>query len=59
METKAIEVYSKRAAETNDAKEKELYLWLADWEKGHHKILNNLNEELKQSIWFDNQFWPF
>jgi rubrerythrin len=59
METKAIEVYSGRAAETNDPNEKELFLWLAEWEKGHHKILNDLNEELKQSIWFDNQFWPF
>lgn len=59
METKAIEVYSLRAAETTDQNEKELFLWLADWEKGHHKILNDLNEELKQSIWFDNQFWPF
>jgi rubrerythrin len=59
METKAIEVYSKRAGETTDQNEKELFLWLADWEKGHHKILNDLNEELKQSIWFDNQFWPF
>lgn len=59
METKAIEIYSARAAETTDPKEKELFLWLADWEKGHHKILNDLNEELKQSIWFDNKFWPF
>jgi rubrerythrin len=59
METKAIEVYSNRAAETKDQNEKDLFLWLADWEKGHHKILNDLNEELKQSIWFDNQFWPF
>jgi rubrerythrin len=59
METKAIEVYTQRAAETTDQNEKELFLWLADWEKGHHKILNDLNEELKQSIWFDNQFWPF
>ena len=59
METKAIEVYSTRAAETTDLNEKELFLWLADWEKGHHKILNDLNEDLKQSIWFDNQFWPF
>jgi rubrerythrin len=59
METKAIEVYSARAAETENPVEKELFLWLAEWEKGHHKILNDLNEELKQSIWFDNQFWPF
>jgi len=59
METKAIEVYSQRAAETSDPNEKKLFLWLADWEKGHHKILNDLNEELKESIWFDNKFWPF
>lgn len=59
METKAIQVYTHRAAETTDPNEKELFLWLADWEKGHHKVLNDLNEELKQSIWFDNKFWPF
>ncbi len=59
METNAIKVYSERAHETTDINEQELFLWLADWEKGHHKILNDLNEELKQSIWFDNQFWPF
>ncbi|GAB1405298.1 MAG: ferritin family protein [Lentimicrobiaceae bacterium] len=59
METKAIEVYSKRASEAIDPNEKKLYQWLADWEKGHHKILHELNEELKQSIWFDNHFWPF
>lgn len=59
METKAIDVYSKRALEATDPNEKELYHWLADWEKGHHKILHELNEDLKQSIWFDNHFWPF
>ena len=59
METKAIDVYSKRALEATDVNEKELYRWLADWEKGHHKILHELNEELKESIWFDNHFWPF
>ena len=59
METKAIEVYQARANETTDPNEKELFLWLANWEKEHHKILNDLNEELKQSVWFDNQFWPF
>lgn len=59
METKAIEVYTKQAAEATDPNEKELFAWLADWEKGHHKILHELNEELKESIWYDNQFWPF
>ncbi|MCK9616215.1 MAG: ferritin family protein [Lentimicrobiaceae bacterium] len=59
METRAIEIYSKRAAETTDPHEKEMYLFLAEWEKGHHKILHELDEELKEKIWFDNQFWPF
>ncbi len=59
METKAIEVYSKQAAEATDPNEKELFAWLADWEKGHHKILHELNEQLKEDIWYDNQFWPF
>jgi rubrerythrin len=59
MENKAIEVYSNRALEASDESEKELYQFLADWEKSHLKILHELNEELKEKIWHDNQFWPF
>lgn len=59
METKAIEVYSNRAKESSDPVEKELFDFLANWEKSHHKILHELNEELKEKIWHDNQFWPF
>lgn len=59
FETRAVELYSKRATEAEDPNEKEMYRWLAEWESGHHKILYDLNEALKESIWFDNQFWPF
>lgn len=59
METKSIEVYSERAQAATDPNEKELYLWLADWEKGHHKLLVNLNKELTEKVWYDNNFWPF
>ncbi len=59
MEKRAIEIYSKQAENTDDPNEKELYKWLADWEKTHLKILNKLDEDLKEKIWFDNQFWPF
>lgn len=59
FELRAVKVYSDRAAETDDYKEKELYQILADWEKGHHELLENLNNELKEKIWNDNQFWPF
>lgn len=59
MENKAIELYTQRANESKDENEKKLYEWLADWEKGHHKILNDLNKELTEKIWYDNSFWPF
>jgi rubrerythrin len=59
MEKNAIEVYSQQAASSTDPNEKKLFSWLADWEKGHLKVLNDLDNELKEKIWFDNQFWPF
>jgi len=59
FEKKAIEIYAKRAAETEDPNEKELYTFLSDWEKTHLKILSDLDNELKEKVWFDNQFWPF
>ncbi len=59
MENKSVEAYAARAAETNDPNEKELFEWLANWEKGHHKLLIDLNRQLTEKIWYDNQFWPF
>jgi len=59
MENKSVEVYTKRAAETSDPNEKELFEWLANWEKGHHKLLIDLNKQLTEQVWYDNNFWPF
>lgn len=59
MENKAIKIYADQAEAATDPKEKELYQWLSDWEKTHHKILHQLDEDLKERIWNDNQFWPF
>jgi len=59
FEKRAIEIYSNRAAATDDPNEKELYTFLSEWEKTHLKILSDLDNELKEKIWFDNQFWPF
>ncbi len=59
MELKAIKLYSESAENANDADEKQLFKWLADWESGHHKILYELDRDLKERIWNDNQFWPF
>ncbi len=59
FENRAIKVYSERAEKADDPVEKEMYQMLADWEKGHHHLLYQLNEELKEQIWNDNNFWPF
>lgn len=59
MENKAIEVYSQRAASAEDPIEKSLFQWLADWERTHHKVLYDLDNELKERVWNDNHFWPF
>ena len=59
FETRAVKVYSDRAESATDPNEKEMYQMLADWEKGHHYWLHKINEELKEQIWFDNNFWPF
>lgn len=59
MEKKAIEVYSKQAEISTDPNEKKLYKWLAGWEQGHLKVLSELDNELRDKIWFDNHFWPF
>jgi rubrerythrin len=59
FENRAIEIYSKRAKEATDPNEKEMYQMLADWEKTHHQLLYQLNEDLKEQVWNDNNFWPF
>ncbi len=43
----------KISEEATDPNEKEMYIWLSDWEIGHHKILYDLNEALNESIWFE------
>jgi rubrerythrin len=59
MEKSAITLYSDRAAAANDPNEKALYQWLADWEKRHLHFLSEIDKELTEQIWYDNNFWPF
>ncbi|MHC1708113.1 MAG: ferritin family protein [Bacteroidales bacterium] len=59
FESKAIEYYTKMADQATDSNEKQMFEWLADWERGHHKVLFQMNQELMEKVWNDNQFWPF
>ncbi len=59
MENRAIAVYSEQADKTTDVEEKKFYKWLANWEKGHYRILFELNQELIEKVWENQNFWPF
>jgi rubrerythrin len=59
MEKNAIQLYSDRASDAEDPNEKALYKWLADWERQHLNFLAEIDKELIEEVWYDNNFWPF
>ena len=59
MEERAIKLYSQRAEEARDPEEKALYEWLAEWETEHLEYLARIDREVTETIWHDNEFWPF
>ncbi len=59
MEERAIKLYSERAAASTDENEKTIYEWLSEWEQGHLRLLSSMDQDLKEEIWNDNNFWPF
>jgi rubrerythrin len=59
FENRAIEVYQGRANNATDPNEREMYQTLADWERTHFHMLHKIDEDLKEQIWQDNNFWPF
>ena len=59
MEKNAIRLYSDRASDAADPNEKALYKWLAEWERQHLNFLAEIDKELTEKVWYDNNFWPF
>lgn len=59
FESKAIDYYAAMAKQATDANERQMFEWLTEWERGHHKVLFQMNQELMEKVWNDNQFWPF
>jgi rubrerythrin len=58
FEKRAVHFYDEHAASAASEEEKKLYRWLTDWEKSHMEMMARLDSELKEKIWYDNQFWP-
>lgn len=59
MEERALKLYGDRAVSADDPAEKSLYEWLSGWERGHLNALLEMDRQLTEKIWNDNQFWPF
>ncbi len=59
MEEKAIQLYADRAEAATDKTEKALYNWLSGWEREHLNFLIDMDKELTEKVWYDQQFWPF
>ena len=59
MEQKAIALYAKEAKNATDPQAQKIYQWLADWEKNHLEMLAEIDREITENVWDDNNFWPF
>jgi len=59
FEAKAVELYSGRAESATDTNEKATYKMLAEWERGHQRWLMRIDKDLREQVWYDNNFWPF
>jgi rubrerythrin len=58
FEKNSVKFYADHALSAESDEEKKLFKWLAEWEKGHMLMLARVDNELKEKIWYDNQFWP-
>jgi rubrerythrin len=58
FEKNAVNFYSMQAEKAESEGERKLFRWLVRWEKTHMMMLAKLDNEIKEQIWYDNQFWP-
>ena len=58
MEEQAIKLYSESARTAADPDAKALYEWLVQWERGHLQLLFDIDQSLRENIWYDARFWP-
>lgn len=58
LEEKAFKFYQKEEQAANDPEIKKLFTWLTDWEIDHHRKLLALEEDFREEVWNDANFWP-
>jgi len=58
LEAKAIAFYRNAAQTTPDPEGRKVFHWLVEWEEGHLKWMQWLEEDLKQRFWAEQGFAP-
>jgi len=58
LEEKAFKFYQKEEQLATDPEIKKLFTWLTDWEIDHHRKLMALEEDFREQVWNDSNFWP-
>lgn len=58
FEKNAVKNYGQKETAASSDEEKKLFNWLVKWETEHMQMLARLEDDLKEQIWYDNNFWP-
>ena len=58
LEERAFKFYQKEEQLATDPEIKTLFTWLTDWEMEHHRKLLALEEDFREEVWNDSNFWP-
>ncbi|MCF6239030.1 MAG: ferritin family protein [Candidatus Marinimicrobia bacterium] len=58
LEERAFKFYQKEEQAATDPEIKKLFTWLTDWEIDHHRKLMALEEDFREEVWNDSNFWP-
>jgi rubrerythrin len=58
FERRAYEFYELQAETVTDPVFKTLYTELSRWEKQHMTLFAELDREIRENVWYDNNFWP-
>lgn len=58
FEKRAVAYYTDQAERAGSREAKDVFGWLSRWETSHMEMLAEVDDGLKEEIWYDNQFWP-
>lgn len=58
FEKNAVKYYGEKEKTATSDEEKKLFNWLTNWETEHMTMLAKIDSEIREQVWYDNNFWP-